>query len=82
MKKLVPPASGPNINRFENRKQISAGKNAVEVLPTIGVERLRCRVVVYDGDVVHVWERREVFECFHPKDSICLTELRTDRQRL
>lgn len=50
------------MHRFERRKQICASEDAVEKLPTIGIERRGPGVVVYNRDVVHARERREVFE--------------------
>lgn len=65
---------------FKCRKEISANEEAVEVLPTIGIERPKPGVVIYDRDAVHTRERREVFERFLPKLSVRLLDLWPDRQ--
>ena len=70
-----------DVQRFERREQILTRKNAIEVRPTKGVERLECRIVIHDGDGIQAKKWREVFEAFHPKLSICLDELWSDRQR-
>ena len=66
------------MHRFERREQVRASEDVVEVLPTIGIKRLDSGVVIYDRDVVHARERREVFERFHPKLGVRLVDLRPD----
>ena len=68
------------MQRLEYWKQIFASEDAIEVPPTICIERLRPGVVVYDSDVVHARERGEVFECFHPKFGVRLVDLRPNCQ--
>lgn len=67
------------MDRFERRKQIFTSKGAVEVLPAISVERREPGIVIYDRDVVHTRERREIFERFRPKFN-ALVDLRPNRQ--
>lgn len=74
--KFVQPTTRPDVHRFECRKQVGSCEDAVEVFPTIGIERPSPGVVVYDRDVVHAREWRKVFKCFRPKFSVYLVNLR------
>ena len=71
-----------NIHQFEDRKQISTGEQAVEILPTIGIKCLNRGVVIDDGDIIHTREAREAAERFFPKPSVGLAYLWPDSQRL
>ena len=77
---LLRPEAGLDVHRFEGRKQIPAGEEAVEVLPTIGIKCPGRGVVTYDGDIVHARKRREASERFFPKLSIGLVGLRPNGQ--
>ena len=68
------------MHRFKRRKQVCASESAIEVLPAKGIERPNPRVVIYDRDVVHAREQREVLERFHPKFHVRLVGLRADGQ--
>ena len=75
-------AANPNVHRFECGEQVSTRENAVEVNPAFGID---CRIqgaAIHNGDVVHTCEPRKIFECFHPKPSPRLAELRSDCQGL
>ena len=71
-----------DVHRLQSRKQVLAGKDAVHILPKIGIKVRRLRVVVCQGDVAHASERREVLERFHPKLRVCLVDLWSDCQGL
>jgi len=71
-----------DLYRFEGRKQILADKYAIEILPTVGSNRLDRGVVVHDGDVTHMGKHREAIERFSPKLSVCLVELWPNGQGL
>jgi len=76
------PDARLGLHQPEGRKQIPTGEYVVKVLPTIGIERLECGVVIYDGDIVNVREWREAVKRFFPKPRVRLVELRADGQRL
>jgi len=77
---LQPPDAPPDPHKFEGRKQILAAEYAIEILPTIEVNRPCQGVVTYDGDIAHAWKRGEAFERFFPKLSVRFIDLRSDGQ--
>ena len=76
------PDARLDMHRFEGRKQILADEYAIKILPALGSKRLGRGVVIHDGDVAHAGEQWEAVECFSPKLSVRLVELRPDGQRL
>ena len=60
-----------DVHQFESRKQISASEYVIEIPPAIHINRLSRGKAFYDGDVADAGKRREAFECFFPKLSVC-----------
>ena len=79
---LYRPDARLDLHHFEGRKQILTDEYAIEILPTVGSDRLDCGVVVHDGDVAHAGKHGEAVESFSPKPSVCLVELWPDGQGL
>ena len=78
--KLLRPNARLDLHPCESRKQIPASEYMIEIPPTIRINRPTRGEAVDDRDIVNAGKRREAFERFFPKLSVCFAELWPDGQ--